>query len=135
MSLMKIATGLAIAAVLLPAAVAARTTSSSGLDGVYRVSWSEKELLAAGTTQHYAHVNHGVLTLTLRSGKFSLNKLCHDVYTASGGTVSIKQGPGCSGRVAARWSLSGRTLRLHVTKATDPGDSVLFGGKPWRKIA
>jgi hypothetical protein len=138
MQLMKIATELAVAVALLPATVAAGATSSSGLDGVYRVAWTEKELAAAGTNQPYAHRNHGVLTWTLRGGSFRLRfpapPLCHGTYAVSGASISIREGPGCHGVVKARWSLRNDQLRLRVTRATDPGDKVLFGGKPWKKI-
>ena len=140
MQLMKIAAGLTVAAALLPTTAAART-SSSGVDGVYRVTWTEKELAAAGTSQRYGHVNcpsRCVLTLTLRDGRLRIHGIpppdCLGTYVASGTTISIKEGPGCRGFIKASWSLRNSQLRLRVTRATDPGDRVLFGGKPWKKI-
>jgi TRAP-type C4-dicarboxylate transport system substrate-binding protein len=126
-------------------AAPARTTSSarvntdpSVLNGVYRVSWSEQELLAAGASPGYARGNHGVLTWTLRAGGFVLDfsypPLCHGTYAVSGATVSIRQGPGCHGVFKATWSLRNGQLRLHVRQASDGGDRALFGAKPWKKI-
>jgi hypothetical protein len=135
MNLAKIAIAIAVALALnaMPAGA-----MPSGLDGVYRISWTESQLIAAGTSHKYAHGNHGVLTWTLQHGTFTLDfgtpPLCHGAYALSGRTVSVKQGPGCHGVFTAQWSLSSRLLRLHVTKATDLGDRVLFGGKSWTKI-
>jgi hypothetical protein len=137
MKLTKIAT--AIAAALTLSAMPAGAAPPSGLDGVYRTSWTESQLIAAGTSQEYAHGNKGVLTWTLQHGTFTLDfgtpPLCHGTYAVSGHTVSVKQGPGCNGVWTAQWSLTSGSLRLHVTKATNPGDRVLFGGKPWTKMA
>src|SRR5436190_12062592 len=50
-------------------------TDPSVLNGVYQISWTEKELIAAGASHLYAHENlgaaHGkrlVITTTLRDG-------------------------------------------------------------------
>ena len=142
MKCMKISLALALAVVGTTAATATATAAGKSnpgvLNGVYRVTWTEKQLIAAGTSQRYAHGNHGVLTWTLRDGSFQLRwqvpPLCHGTYVVSGATVSIKQGPGCSGLFRASWSLRNGQLRLSVTRATDPGDRVLFGGKAWKKI-
>jgi len=37
-------------------------------------------------------------------------------------------------RWKARWSLRNGLLRLHVFVATDPGDKIAWGSKPWKKI-
>ena len=59
---------------------------------------------------------------------------CLGTYAVSGNTVTFRQRQQCHGVVTARWTLSNGRLRLHVTRATDPGDEILFGGKPWKKI-
>src|SRR5947209_15376274 len=124
MKLTKIAT--AIAVVLALNAMSAGAATPSALDGVYRISWTESQLIAAGTSRGYAHGDQGVLTWRLQHGTFTLDfgapPLCHGTYAVSGHTVSVKEGPGCRGVFTAQWSMSGRLLRLHVTKGTDPGD-------------
>ena len=142
---LKPAMKLAVAALaLLPATATAHAVGSTPLDGVYRISWTEKEVIAAGASRVYAHANFGythggraVLTMTLRGGRLrivSSPPVCHGSYTVSGDRLSIKQGPGCQGIVVATWSLHNGLLRLHVSKATDRGDEIAWGTKPWKKI-
>jgi hypothetical protein len=147
MNRMRIAVGLAtmIAVVAAVRALAAGKSDPGVLNGVYRISWTEKELTAAGASPRYAHNNlgyaHGgpaVLTLTLRDGHLRLvasPPTCLGTYTVAGNTVSIKQGPGCRGHIVARWSLGHGQLRLRVSVATDAGDEIGWGAKPWKKIA
>jgi hypothetical protein len=51
-------------------AVASERSDPAALDGVYRVSWTEKELVAAGASPADARRNHSVITMTARAGKF-----------------------------------------------------------------
>jgi hypothetical protein len=69
---------MAAAATALPAA----SSSPTALDGVYRISWTEKELVAAGTSPLFARRNHAVVML----------------------------------------------------RASDSGDEIAWGRKPWKKI-
>lgn len=124
---------------------------ASVLDGVYRLKWSEKELLAAGASRGYVggnfsylHGNQGVLTMTLRAGRFRVQARgahwspCPGTYALSGNKVTIDLGApsfSCHGRITARWSLQKGQLRLRSSQAADPGDEVLFGAKPWTKIS
>ena len=142
------AAGLLATAALMticPPAVAAR--SSNALDGSYRVTWSEKELLAAGASQAYVasnfgylHGRHGGITIKLHAGQFQLREmllprfLCSGTYAVTKSVVSIQLTTGCYGGISARWSLRNRLLRLRVSRSPDPGDKFLFGGKPWQKI-
>lgn len=124
---------------------AAAWSSSSVVNGVYRLEWSEKEAIAAGapySSAHadfgWAHGNHVVITMTLRDGHLNFTDrhvICRNTYTVSGQTVSIQNVAPCFGRIIARWSLLNGQLRLRVTQATDPGDAVIFGRKPWKRIA
>jgi len=126
-----------------PSASARSTTTA--IDGVYRISWTEKEVIAAGASRLYAHANFGyahggraVITMTLRGGRLQIvisPPVCHGTYAVSGNRVSIKQGPGCQGVVVATWSLRNGFLRFRVSKATDPGDEIVWGTKPWKKIS
>jgi hypothetical protein len=129
------------------ASVSALTnTDPSVLNGVYRISWTEKELIAAGASHLYAHENlgnaHGsrmVITTTLRDGhmiqQWSVPPGCVGSYAVSNDTVTIRERVHCHGLVTASWSLSNGQLRLHITRATDAGDKYLFGAKPWKKIS
>jgi hypothetical protein len=127
-----------------PASAASARSRTTAIDGVYRVGWTEKEVIAAGASRLYAHANFGythggqaVITMTLRGGRLQIVSsppVCHGTYSVSGNRVSIKQGPGCQGVVVAMWSLRSGLLRLHVSKATDPGDEIAWGTKPWRRI-
>jgi hypothetical protein len=148
MKRMKIACLLALLTVAAvatgPALSAPARSGTTAIDGVYRISWTEKDLVAAGASRIYAHANFGyahggraVLTMTLRSGRLQIVSsppVCHGTYSVSGNRVSIKQGPGCQGVVVATWSLRSGLLRFHVSKATDPGDEIAWGTKPWKKI-
>lgn len=115
-----------------------RTGDPRALNGVYRVEWPEQELLAAGAPPAYATDNHGLITMTLRDGRLRLHwtygRDCLGSYSVSRDTLRITQAVNCHGLVTATWSLRGSTLRLHVTRWTDPGDHVEFGRKPWTKI-
>jgi hypothetical protein len=126
---------------------AAPKSDPSVLNGVYRVTWSEREAIAAGAPYRSAHADFGfahgervVITITLREGRFSLRDTsrrptCKGRYTVTGKSVSIRERPPeCRGDIRARWSLQARLLRLRVNQATDPGDKVVFGEKPWRKV-
>ena len=148
MNWMKIACLLALLTAVTAATGAAPSASArsttTAIDGVYRISWTEKEVIAAGASRVYAHANFGytnggraVITMTLRGGRLQIVSsppVCHGTYAVSGDRISIKQGPGCQGVVVAHWSLRSGFLRLHVSKATDAGDEIAWGTKPWKKI-
>jgi TRAP-type C4-dicarboxylate transport system substrate-binding protein len=124
-----------------PSRAAGERTDPSVLNGVYRVSWTQKELRAAGPIAAYARTSYGVITLTLRDGRYRFRAQtapeCGGRYTVSGTRVRFRVEPAatyCQGVVAARWSLRNGDLRLRVVGATDPGDRLIWGGKPWKKI-
>jgi hypothetical protein len=110
----------------------------SALNGVYRVTWTEQELVAAGTSTDYAKHNHSTITLTLRDGRFqehwSIPPDCAGTYTVTRNTVTIRFTHGCSGWVRARWSLTRTALRLRILDGSDKGTEIQFGAKPWRKV-
>jgi TRAP-type transport system periplasmic protein len=113
-------------------------TDPAVLNGVYRVSWSETELRAAGTSDVYARDNRGVLTLTFRDGRYRVHfpptADCVGDYRVSGRALAVAFELPCRGSISARWSLRGHWLDFDDVHATDGGDRVLFGVKPWRKI-
>ena len=118
----------------------AANTDPSVLNGVYRISWTEKELLAAGVPRGYAHSAFGVTTLTLQDGHYIWHPVSHPPnckgrYAVSGTTLSINFNvPTCHGVVNATWSLRDAQLRLRNLRASDPGDAIFFVAKPWKKI-
>jgi TRAP-type C4-dicarboxylate transport system substrate-binding protein len=113
----------------------------SVMNGVYRVNWTEDELFAAGTTPVYAHGNYGVRTLTLTDGHYLFEDSipgppCEGSYAISGNFFSIDFNVGvCQGTATAKWELANGWLRFSHVEATDAGDEVVLGAKPWAKIA
>ena len=125
------------------------TNDPGVLNGVYRVKWSEKELVAAGASRLYANSNFGflgghagVLTLRMQNGQFTIEAIgapwspCTGTSTATRTSVVLAfRPPNCEGRVIAKWFLRHERLRLHVLHAGDPGDAVTFGAKLWVRIS
>jgi hypothetical protein len=124
---------------------AAASEDDSSVNGLYRVTWSEKELIAAGTTRKYAHTNFGTQTIRLEDGFYAIRNatpanatrfFCRGPYTVTGKTLYLDfRVRGCMGELTATWARTKYGLRLHVLRATDPGDRVLFGAKLLKKIA
>ena len=116
----------------------AASTDPSVLNGAYRVEWTEQELLAGGTSGRYARSERGIVTMTMRDGRFVWHEPpwpdCGGAYAMSGHTVSITFTVHCDGVLTARWSLGNGQLRLRVLRTTDTGDKVFFGSKPWKKL-
>lgn len=132
---------LLLVAALVLTGTAAAENPASVLNGTYRVSFTEKELLAAGATRSFAHDNYGVFTLKLKDGRYEQHLVnyvsngCKGSYRVSGRTFTLDLNvPGCSGFVVATWTLRNRELRLRVTKSQYPGDRLLLGTKPLKKI-
>ena len=113
---------------------------ASVLNGIYRVSYTEKELVSFGTTAQYAKQNYGVSTLRLADGgaryKNSRSAFrCSGSYAVSGKTVTFDFNvPHCRGIVKATWAFQAGSLRFRVIVASDQGDAQVFGSKPWKKI-
>ena len=124
--------------------------NQNALNGVYRITWTEKQLVAAGMSPDYASHNHATLTLTLRNGRFRFQikeepaLKCtggYDLYTFAGTkrfSASFYNAATCpeiNGAFAAIWSRPGGNLRFRfVTNRGEAGDEVIFGGKAWKKI-
>jgi hypothetical protein len=139
-------------ATALLAAVAAALTligyalaaAPHALEGTYRVSWTEDQLRAAGTSRRNAAAHHGVTTLRLHAGRYSLSTVSHDRpggvactggYNASATRITIELGgPYCEGLLEATWTRTGRRLRFHVLATTDHAYEVLVGAKRWRRV-
>jgi TRAP-type C4-dicarboxylate transport system substrate-binding protein len=111
------------------------------LDGVYRVALEDQELKAAGPLAAFSRRSYGgVITMTLRNGRFRFHPRtppeCTGTYAVSAKIVRFRFDPQpyCQGVVNARWSLAGGQLRLRVVSSTNPYDSLVWGGKPWKRI-
>jgi len=135
----------------LPATSEARSESRSStamnpasvLNGVYRVSFTEKELLAGGAKPGYARYQTGVATLTLRDGRYVFlerNRLaipggCRGPYNVRGKRIfadlNVK---GCHGTLRAAWALRNGWLRFSDIVVEESGDPVFWESKPWKKI-
>jgi TRAP-type C4-dicarboxylate transport system substrate-binding protein len=119
----------------------ARQTDPSVLNGVYRVSLTDKELKAAGPVAAFSRPSYGgVITLTLRDGRYRFQPRtppeCIGTYAVSANVVRFRFQPRthCQGVVTARWSLTASHLRMRMMSSTNLYDQVVWGGKAWRKI-
>jgi hypothetical protein len=131
---------LLITALTLTGTAAAKNPASV-LNGTYRVSFTEKELLGLGVSAQEAHDNYGVFTLKLRDGRYEQHLVnyvsngCNGPYRVSGKTFTLDLNvPGCQGFVVAKWTLAKHALQLKVVKSEYPIDRALLGTKPLKKI-
>ena len=122
------------------AVVSISKNASGVLNGIYRVSYTKKELLANGAAAGWVKYNYGTGTLSLKDGHYRFHLVnyapsdCYGPYTVSGQNVRFDLNvPFCTGSVVATWALSNGQLRLRVTNG-DGGDEVYWGSKPWKKI-
>lgn len=112
------------------------------LDGVYRLTWSQPEMIRAGMTAEFAGHESGVQTLTLRGGRYVWHQEngknppdCSGPYRVRGHTFWIDMNvPTCSGVYDMSWSLKGDELWLSNPDAPR-NDAIWWGTKPWRRIA
>lgn len=146
---------LAFAAVLAGAVGAAAATSTTsgtpqnGVNGVFRVTWTKQQLIAAGAPSSSA--SDVTLTLTLKNGHFRFqikqepSLRCtggYSLYTFKGSkriSISFNNPTTCpeiNAGFNAVWSRSGGNLRFQilVTHHGEPGDKILFGHKVWQKV-
>ena len=119
------------------------STDITALDGVYRIAWSERQMVQAGVSPSYAHDSYGIQTWTLRHGRYVWHTQngqhppdCRGPYTITGRSVSVDFDVpgGCQGVLHATWTLTDGLLRLRVQGGT-ADDRIYFGAKPWRRIA
>jgi hypothetical protein len=140
MKRMQIAAGpvaLIAVATAIPA-LAAGKSGPSALDGVYRISWTQQQLIAAGASPAYASHNLGVITMTMREGHFVWHQVpppsCAGIYAVTGKSVSIRFTKVCTGSFKARWSLHAGQLRFLDVRDRSRDEAIEFGAKPWKKI-
>ena len=141
-----------------PSPTTAASDDPAALDGVFRLEWTTKELVAAGQRQDEAASNAGVITLTFDHGKLvwnwqgSQSSNCVGRYVLTGDRVAMVSGSGalwpCGGpddwdkeHFSAVWKATDQQLVLTDFRSTgrfapDQGFfQVLFGGKPWARIS
>jgi hypothetical protein len=113
------------------APAAASGSPNSVLNGVYRVQYTEQELVALGTSPKYARDNAGVSTWTLKNGLYRFLNVnrnhhwdCRGSYQLRGKRIfadfNVRN---CHGIVTAAWTLQPGSLRFRVITASDPGDA------------
>ena len=160
----RIAAGLGLALALAAAVLASVATAAvnadgklgpSAINGVYRWSWTPKQLQAAGTSADYAQRNAATITMTFTNGRFRMQVREDPSFKCSGKyhvetiggkkqfSMSLHSPTACpdgSALIVANWSLGNGYLRWrnlvvdpYSTSEPKP-DAVFFGGKAWKKI-
>ena len=149
-----LALGLTVALLASAAGAHAAPLTASGngnqnaLNGVYRITWTKEQMMAAGASREFAASD--TLTLTLRGGRFRLQikkepaLKCtggYTLYTFAGSkrfSISLNNPVTCpdlNASFVATWSRPGGNLRFRIVQNRgEAGDEVLFGGKAWKKI-
>ena len=129
----------------------AGSTDPSVLNGVYRYEVTRREMLRAGIREQDTFGNYGVTTNTFRDGEYASETrsadaegTCRGTYRVSGRTAEVTvTSADCSGHFRFRWSKTRDGLRVTAVRSLPPGvtaeglrlDRILFGSKPWRRIA
>lgn len=125
-------------------------TNQSVINGVYRYTLDEREMVQAGVDPGDAYQNYGLQTMTLRGGRFTSatrskvgTSQCEGRYTVSGNLAEFTvTSQGCAGHWQFRWSKTTNGLRVTQVKSLPPGvtpqgqalDQMLYGSQPWKKI-
>ncbi len=106
----------------------------SVLDGTWRFTPTEAELLAAGATPSDARHNAIVWQMTLKNGKGTATvgaggHTCHWAFTFAGTKVLFDLGTedACGGIIAGTYHRSGDTVRFQWTEGEDPYGLQLLG--------
>lgn len=109
-------------------------------DGVYRLSITADELVAAGADRKWSNDVAGVWTLTFDHGTLDLGgdpgRYCVSNARLSIAIFGADDVCGDGFLFSATWTTDGDTLRF-ANVVTAPGEEVqkaLFGSKPWKKI-
>ena len=99
-----------------PAADIGTPIDPAVLDGTYRTTFTEQELLDIGAAeQDVKHITGAPWTITLDGGHYSdLESDCTATYRVSRAMISFRWDPGvqCSGNWSAHWKLSNDGLRF-----------------------
>ena len=108
------------------------------LDGTYRTTFTEQELLDAGTDEQSAHsIAVAPWTITLHGGHYSsLEDDCTATYRVSRTMISFRWDPGvrCSGDWSAQWNLNDDGLRFVRVQSTYAGDRAVWGLHEWIRL-
>ncbi len=104
------------------------------LDGTWRFTPTEADLLAAGATASDASNNAGVWEVTLRNGKGTATagdgNTCQWVFTFAGSRVlfDLREGTSCGGIVAGTYKRAGDVVTFTWTETGDPYVLKLLNG-------
>jgi TRAP-type C4-dicarboxylate transport system substrate-binding protein len=107
------------------------------LDGTYRTTFAEKELLDAGTDPQSAESNAGVWTIRLDGGRYSdLESDCTARYRVSRTMISFRWDPGsrCTGDWTSQWKLTDQGVRFLRVQSTYAGDRAVWGLHEWVRL-
>ena len=104
------------------------------LDGTYRTSFTEEELLAGGQDPRFVEGDSGLWTFTLDGGHYTgLGDPCTATYEVSATMIAFQwdvQG-GCSGDWTAHWERTRSGLRFLDVQSTYAGDRYIWGAHEW----
>jgi TRAP-type C4-dicarboxylate transport system substrate-binding protein len=104
------------------------------LDGTWRFTPTEADLLAAGATASDARNNAGIWQVTLRNGKGTATagdgSTCQWVFTFAGSRLlfDLREGSTCGGMVAGTYKRAGDTVTFTWTETGDPYVLKLLNG-------
>lgn len=121
-----------------PAAEIGTPIDPTVLDGTYRATFTEKELLDLGLDQQSIEQIVGApWTITLDHGKFSdLESDCTATYRLSRTMISFRWDPDaqCSGDWSAHWQLTNEGLQFLEVKSTYAADRAVWGLHEWQRL-
>jgi TRAP-type C4-dicarboxylate transport system substrate-binding protein len=109
------------------------------LDGTYRTTFTEQELLDAGMDEQSVHNNSAApWTITLDAGHYSdLEDDCTATYKVSRTMISFQWIPGdnCNGDWSAHWKLTDHGLRFLDVQSAYAGDRAVWGLHEWVRLS
>ncbi|WP_167880474.1 TRAP transporter substrate-binding protein [Nocardioides guangzhouensis] len=108
------------------------------LDGTYRTTFTEKELLDIGVAeQDVKQITGAPWTITLDGGHYSdLESDCTATYRVSRAMISFNWDPGvrCSGNWSAHWDVNDGGLRFLRVQSAYAGDRAVWGLHEWVRL-
>jgi TRAP-type C4-dicarboxylate transport system substrate-binding protein len=127
------------------------TPGPTPIDGVYRWTLDEREMIGQGVEPGFAYGNSGLMTVTLHDGAIKLkitrnpagDGLCTGSYKVAGRAAEIRlTSDGCQGHFRLRWQQTRDGLRTSDVVSLPPIDAardkaldrVQWSSKPWKRI-
>jgi TRAP-type C4-dicarboxylate transport system substrate-binding protein len=108
------------------------------LDGTYRASFTDEELLASGADGASAASNTGMWTITFDGGHYSAaDDSCTATYELSATMIAFRWDPDtdCTGDWTARWERTPKGIRFSDVQSPYPVDRALWGLHEWMRLA